>query len=132
MSLSGPHWPANWDEAGASGRLSLDTGVGTAAVGRASPCQACGACCSTSREWPRFSTEDDAALDRIPVEFVDDRQGGMRCTGDRCSALLGEVGVHTACAIYTLRPDVCRACKPGDEACGIARAKWGLSLLLQD
>ncbi|TIW89146.1 MAG: YkgJ family cysteine cluster protein, partial [Mesorhizobium sp.] len=29
-------------------------------------CQSCGACCSYSAEWPRFSTEDDAQLDRIP------------------------------------------------------------------
>ena len=28
-------------------------------------CQACGACCSFSQDWPRFSLEDDAAAIRI-------------------------------------------------------------------
>ena len=36
------------------------------------PCQACGACCAYSRNWPRFTTEDDAALDLIPERFVND------------------------------------------------------------
>ena len=53
-------------------------------------CQACGACCSFSFEWPRFSLEDDAALDRIPRAFVDGGQGRMRCDGDRCAALAAE------------------------------------------
>ncbi len=52
-----------------------------------SPCQACGACCSYSQNWPRFTTEDDAALDLIPEHFVNERLSGMRCDGDRCSAL---------------------------------------------
>src|SRR5437867_8468027 len=51
-----------------------------------SPCQACGACCSYSQNWPRFTTEDDAALDLIPERFVNERLSGMRCVGDRCSA----------------------------------------------
>ena len=70
------------------------------------PRQTCGACCSFSREWPRFSLEDDTALERIPLAFVDDNQGRMRCDGDRCSALVGDVGVSTACAVYGARPDV--------------------------
>jgi hypothetical protein len=52
-----------------------------------SPCQACGACCSYSSNWPRFTTEDDEALDLIPEKFVNERLSGMRCDGDRCSAL---------------------------------------------
>ena len=80
-------------------------------------CQACGACCSFSADWPRFSLEDDAALDRIPRAFVDDSLGRMRCEGDRCAALVGDVGVATSCSIYAVRPDVCRACVPGDDAC---------------
>ena len=39
------------------------------------PCQACGACCSYSQNWPRFTTEDDAALDLIPERFVNERLG---------------------------------------------------------
>jgi uncharacterized protein len=89
-------------------------------------CRACGACCSFSREWPRFSLEGDAALDQIPLPFVNDRQGGMRCDGDRCTALVGEVGVSTSCAVYALRPEVCRACTPGDDACEMARHRFHL------
>jgi uncharacterized protein len=89
-------------------------------------CRTCGACCSFSREWPRFTLEDDADLDRIPGELVDPHLGRMRCDGDRCAALVGEVGVSTACAIYSIRPDVCRACEPGDDACLMARQRFGL------
>jgi uncharacterized protein len=89
-------------------------------------CRSCGACCAFSKEWPRFSTEDDADLDRIPAEFIDHQLGGIRCEGDRCSALTGEVGVATTCRIYSMRPDVCRACEPGDDACRLARDRFGL------
>jgi len=89
-------------------------------------CRACGACCAHSAEWPRFSLEDDADLDRIPREFVDDGLGRMRCDGDRCSALVGEVGVSTSCAVYAVRPEVCRACLPGDDACQMARRRFNL------
>ena len=89
-------------------------------------CQSCGACCSTSAEWPRFSLESDEVLARIPEALVDDALGRMRCEGDRCAALSGQVGKHTACTIYDIRPDVCRACEPGDEACLIARRHFGL------
>jgi uncharacterized protein len=89
-------------------------------------CQSCGACCSYSAEWPRFSTEDDSALDRIPGKFVRPDLSGMACAGDRCLALAGEVGRHATCTIYDLRPDVCRACQPGDEECLIARQRHAL------
>jgi uncharacterized protein len=91
-----------------------------------SPCQSCGACCAYSRNWPRFSTEDDAALDLIPARFVNEKQSGMRCDGDRCSALAGQIGAETSCTIYAVRPEVCRTCMPGDAECGMARRKWGL------
>ena len=51
-----------------------------------SPCQACGACCSYSQNWPRFTIEDDAALDLIPEGLVNERLSGMRCDGDRCQS----------------------------------------------
>ncbi|PBC07136.1 Fe-S oxidoreductase [Mesorhizobium sp. WSM3859] len=89
-------------------------------------CQSCGACCSYSADWPRFSTEEDEQLDRIPLELVAADQSGMRCDGVRCSALTGEVGKHTACGVYDLRPDVCRACMPGGDDCLMARAAHGL------
>jgi Fe-S-cluster containining protein len=92
----------------------------------ASPCQTCGACCCYSREWPRFTTEADADIARISSEYIDDHLGCMRCNGDRCSALVGVVGASTSCAIYAVRPEVCRACEPGDDACQMARQKFGL------
>jgi Fe-S-cluster containining protein len=89
-------------------------------------CQACGACCSFSSEWPRFSLETDAELEAIPQAYVDDSLGRMRCTGNRCAALVGEVGTSTACAIYSVRPQVCRACVPGDDSCKLARRHFNL------
>ena len=94
--------------------------------GSESPCQSCGACCAYSRTWPRFSTEDDATLARIPADFVNDRQSGMRCEGERCSALSGRIGVATSCVVYAVRPEVCRSCMPGDAECGMARRRHGL------
>jgi hypothetical protein len=93
----------------------------------AAHCQSCGACCSYSAEWPRFSLESEAALALIPPAYVDDGNGRMRCDGDRCAALVGEIGIATACAIYAVRPDVCRACLPGDDACQTARRRFSLS-----
>ena len=91
-----------------------------------SPCQACGACCACSSDWPRFTTEDDAALDLVPPELVNERGSGMRCNGDRCAALSGQIGVATSCLIYAVRPEVCRTCMPGDPECIVARRRHGL------
>jgi Fe-S-cluster containining protein len=90
-------------------------------------CRACGACCAFSSDWPRFSLESEADLARIPLALVDDERGRMRCDGDRCAALVGDIGVSTSCAVYPVRPDVCRACLPGDEACRMARRRFNLS-----
>lgn len=89
-------------------------------------CQSCGACCSYSSEWPRFTLETDEALDRIPEKLVAADGHGMRCDGERCSALAGQVGVSASCTIYEVRPDVCHACNPGDDECRTARAAFGL------
>jgi len=99
------------------------------AIDAESPCQACGACCSYSQNWPRFTTEDDAALDLIPAKFVNAKLSGMRCDGDRCSALTGKIGVATSCGIYAVRPEVCRTCMPGDVECDMARKRHGLPVL---
>lgn len=93
----------------------------------ANPCTTCGACCAYSSNWPRFTIEDDAALDLIPLSYVNDRLSGMRCEGDRCSALKGRIGGTTACGIYEVRPEVCRVCLPGDDECTMARRKFGLA-----
>jgi Fe-S-cluster containining protein len=89
-------------------------------------CQSCGACCSVSADWPRFSMEDEVQLDSIPSRYIRADEGGMRCDGVRCSALSGEVGKFTACGIYELRPDVCRACVPGGDDCLMAREAHGM------
>ena len=95
-------------------------------AGDTNPCQACGACCGYSSNWPRFSTEEDDALARIPAELVNARGSGMRCDGERCAALKGSIGEATSCAIYDVRPEVCRTCMPGDAECAMARRKFGL------
>ena len=90
-------------------------------------CQTCGACCAYSADWPRFALETQAEFEAIPRHYVDDARGTMRCAGNRCSALAGVVGVKTACAVYAVRPEVCRACLPGDESCTLARRRFGLA-----
>ena len=99
------------------------------ALEQASPCQACGACCAYSADWPRATLESEAELEAIPARYFDLARGRMRCIGERCSALVGSVGKATACAVYPLRPLVCRDCQPGDEACGLARVRYGLPAL---
>ena len=94
------------------------------------PCQACGACCAYSAEWPRFGLETDATIAAIPSAYVDEARGRMRCVGDRCSALAGEVGIATACRVYAVRADVCRECEPGDAACTMARERFGLPAIV--
>jgi Fe-S-cluster containining protein len=93
------------------------------------PCTSCGACCAYSANWPRFTIEDDVALDLIPAKYVNEKQSGMRCDGDRCSALSGKVGEAVRCEIYPVRPEVCRTCMPGDAECNMARRRRGLALI---
>ena len=109
--------------------MSDVTNARGASAGAENPCLTCGACCAYSENWPRFSTEDDAALDLIPKELVNARGSGMRCDGDRCAALKGRNGVAASCTIYTIRPEVCRTCMPGDAECAMARRKHGLPVL---
>ncbi|MCP3475329.1 YkgJ family cysteine cluster protein [Bradyrhizobium sp. CCGUVB1N3] len=92
-------------------------------------CQACGACCAYSANWPRFSIESEEELAAIPQALVNERQSGMRCDGDRCSALKGKIGDATVCGIYAVRPEVCRTCMPGDAECAMARRKFGLPVI---
>ena len=88
-------------------------------------CQSCGACCTYSRFWPRFSLESEEEIARIPAEFVDDENGCMRSADDRCTALDGKLGAHVACRVYDVRPIVCRDCQPGDAECLTARKRFG-------
>ncbi len=89
-------------------------------------CQACGACCAHSHEWPRFTLESDGEIDAIPAALIADNLAGMRCVDERCAALVGEIGNATACSVYTVRPIVCRECVPGDDACSMARTARGM------
>jgi Fe-S-cluster containining protein len=90
------------------------------------PCRSCGVCCTHSSTWPRFTLESDAEIARIPEALIAADGSGMRCEGERCAALSGEIGVETTCTIYAVRPIVCRDCLPGDDACTIARGARGL------
>ena len=89
-------------------------------------CQACGACCATDASWPRFTLETDEEIARIPDPLIAESLSGMRCVDNRCLALAGEIGKTTRCSIYDVRPQVCRSCMPGDDACLMARAKHNL------
>lgn len=93
------------------------------------PCRACGACCAFSSHWPAFTTDSDADIAAIPLAYVNAETTGMYCNGNRCSALAGKVGAVTACLVYAVRPDVCRACRPGDAECDQARQSFGLPML---
>lgn len=93
-------------------------------------CQACGACCACEPDWPRFSTEEEAELARIPATLIDPGLGHMAWRDGRCAALEGTVGTWTGCTIYADRPHVCRACVPGDDACEIARHRYGMAPVL--
>ena len=92
--------------------------------GLKSPCQACGACCAYSADWPRFGLETQAQIEAIPRALVDDARGTMRCTGDRCVALVRRDRrvdrMHGLCGAARGVPRrVCRAMTP---ACWRGRA----------
>lgn len=96
-------------------------------------CQSCGACCAYQADWPRFSLESDEQLAQIPEKFIADDLSGMRFELDakgqcRCTALTGELGKHVGCAVYDVRPQVCRDCMPGDPECHIARKAFGFAV----
>lgn len=91
-------------------------------------CQACGACCAYSSEWPRFTMETDEALDKIPEHLVAADLSGMRCEDQRCMALEGKIGGTVRCTIYEVRPEVCRECQPNDPECLTARSAHGLPI----
>lgn len=86
-----------------------------------SPCTSCGACCAYSHDWPEFCEEDD--LEGIPESMCDCESGRMKCIGDRCVALVGEIGVAVGCSVYASRPGVCKAFEAGSQACAEVR-RW--------
>jgi Fe-S-cluster containining protein len=93
-------------------------------------CQACGACCAFSPDWPRFTTETAGEIAALPHHLLNADETAMRWDCGRCAALRGEVGRVTCCTVYEDRPDVCRACQPGDDACNLARARHGMAAVV--
>lgn len=98
----------------------------------ASPCQTCGACCSTYRVsfyWAESTAHPDG---RVPVELTASVTPVIRCmqgtdsAAPRCVALEGTVGACVGCRIYAQRPSVCREVQPGDDFCRRARQHHGL------
>lgn len=87
-------------------------------------CTQCGACCAFSYNWVEFDPDED--LDGIPESMCDCETGRMRCEGDRCVALVGEIGKSASCAVYASRPQVCREFQPGTAQCHTVRAHFGL------
>ena len=89
-------------------------------------CRRCGACCSFSKWWPALALGNMAERTRIPDAVLRHDGAHMLCFGDRCSALSGVVGTRVECAVYEVRPDSCRAFRPGGPACLMVREKLGV------
>jgi Fe-S-cluster containining protein len=101
------------------------------------PCTACGACCASfTVDFAR--DELDEAGGTVPSGLAVDvtattcRMRGTDHARPRCAALVGTIGVRTACAIHEWRPSPCREFGMraplglGDDACARARARHGL------
>ena len=108
---------------------SRDVATDSAVMSDSVLCQSCGACCAFDETWPRFSLESEAEIAAIPEALISTSGSGMRCDANRCAALKGDIGRHATCTIYVMRPLVCRECQPGDDACNMARAKYGFSAI---
>ena len=101
------------------------------------PCQTCGACCA----WTRVVLHR-RQVDRhggcVPAALTEPRRAeyvtmkGTTAEKPRCIALSGTIGEHTACTIYTRRPEECRefvaSWENGEhnKYCDEARAGQGL------
>jgi Fe-S-cluster containining protein len=88
-------------------------------------CIACGACCAYSESWPAFIGDRDG--EGIPEELVDIEFERMQCYGNRCSALVGEIGTHAVCSVYAHRPLVCREFQSGSDDCLMVRRSFNLA-----
>lgn len=89
-------------------------------------CQSCGGCCAYSDTWPEFVDDSDGA--GIPDALIDFDRGQMKCSGDRCLALVGDVGVKASCSVYVHQPAVCREFQSGAPACKQVRKWFGLPI----
>lgn len=106
-------------------------------------CKGCGACCAYSRDWveiaardtqvPRELTEEShpELWPDVEPEFIPRRvmrttgpnlslpvlQSEPESRGQRCVALVGEIGKGAHCSIYENRPTVCRSFERGNPIC---------------
>lgn len=107
----------------------------------AHPCLQCGACCAHFRVAFHWSETDACPGGITPGELtepLDPHRVVMRGTyggAIRCEQLRGEIGVHTHCGIYALRPSPCHAVQAAWEHgrpsphCDKARVAHGMSPL---
>lgn len=106
------------------------------------PCLRCGACCATFRVSMHWSQTEPTLGGEVPAELtvkVGTHSVAMRgtdsSTATRCVALRGDVGGCSSCAIYSVRPPVCREVMASyelgsaDPQCDKARIRHGLPLL---
>lgn len=100
-------------------------------------CTRCGACCASFRvDFARaeLQSEGGSVPDGLAVDVTHTlcRMRGTDHAPARCAALVGRIGVQTACAIHEWRPSPCREfglrapIGIGDAACDRARARHGL------
>lgn len=84
-------------------------------------CVDCGCCCfSRVAEYVRVFGVDWERMDDRARSFTEAHENrvAMRMADGRCSALLIGGGDRTfRCAIYEVRPDVCRSLERGSGAC---------------
>ena len=96
-------------------------------------CQQCGACCAAFRVSFYWAEAPEGGLPDDLVERVSAHMACMAGTNQptpRCRALQGEVGKEVTCVAYAARPSPCREVQPGSEKCNKARARYGLSEIL--
>jgi len=87
-------------------------------------CVSCGACCAYSESWPAFIGDGDGV--GIPDDLIDFEHERMQCYGNRCAALVGEVGSRAQCSVYANRPLVCREFQSESEDCTMVRRRFDL------
>jgi len=87
-------------------------------------CVSCGACCAYSESWPVFIGDGDG--EGIPDELIDLEHERMQSHGNRCTALVGEIGIRAYCCVYDCRPLVCREFQAGSDDCIMVRRFFDL------
>jgi Fe-S-cluster containining protein len=84
-------------------------------------CVECGTCCfSTLPEYVRVFGGDWERMDDVAHTYVsfDGNRAFMRLEDGHCAALVLEpAGRRYVCAIYPVRPDVCRSLERGSGGC---------------